>query len=228
MTIEIDNNVEFVDLSQTIRDGEVTYQGLPAPLICDFISREASKKRYEGGATFQIDMIEMVGNSGTYLDSPFHRYEDGIDISELPLHQIANLEFVVIRRVSEALNHAVDVEAIAGVDVAGKAVLFETGWSRHWALEQYHQGCSFLTAGLAQALIDRGAALAGIDSLNIDDTRSGHRPVHSLLLAKGIPIIEHMTNLGACPDTGGRFFAVPPKMRRVGTFPVRAFVLYHK
>jgi kynurenine formamidase len=222
-----DNDVEFVDLSQTIRDGEVTYQGLPAPLICDFIGREKSRDHYADGTTFQIDKIEMVGNSGTYLDSPFHRFEDGIDISELPLERIANLEFVVVRCVSDGLDHAVGAEAISRLDVAGKAVLFETGWSRHWATDQYHQGHSFLSAELAAALLDGGAALAGIDSLNIDDTRTGERPVHSTLLRHGIPIIEHMTNLSSCPDRGGRFLAVPPKMKRVGTFPVRAFVLHH-
>ncbi len=214
----------LIDLSHTVEHGMITYKGLPAPLICDFLSREDSRRIYAPGTEFHIGKIEMVANTGTYLDSPFHRYADGKDLAELPLEWLADLEGVVVRRPSES-GRAVNSRAFRGVDVAGKAVLVHTGWSRHWKTERYFEGHSYLTADAAALLRDRGAALVGIDSLNIDDISGGERPVHSTLLRHDIPIVEHMTNLDQLPEGGFRFYAVPVKVKNFGTFPVRAFGL---
>jgi arylformamidase len=215
----------FIDLSHTIEDGMETYPGLPGPLICDFLSREASRSRYAEGTEFQIGKLEMVGNTGTYLDSPFHRYADSKDLSELPLESLADLEAVVIRAVSSP-SPAIDSAAFRGIDVRGKAVLVQTGWSRHWRTPKYFAGAPFLTEDAARLLRDEGAALVGIDSLNIDSIEDGHRPVHTILLGSEIPIVEHMTNLDSLDRSGClRFFAVPPRVKAFGTFPVRAFVI---
>ena len=214
---------KLVDLSQTVRDGLVTYRGLPAPYVCDFLSRQASEDTYGQGVTFQIDRIEMVGNTGTYLDSPFHRYAGAKDLAALELDALADLPCVVVRSYAAAPFHAVDAAQFAGIDVAGKAVLVETGWSRHWGSDAYFEGTPFLTRDAALSLRDGGARLAGIDALNIDDVRDGERPVHTILLAAEILICEHLTNLAELPDSGARFFAVPPKFAGVGIFPVRAF-----
>ena len=212
----------LLDLSHTVEDGMITYQGLPAPIICDFLSREASKKLYAEGTTFQIGKIEMVSNTGTYLDSPFHRFADGKDLSELDLTSLAELDGVVIR-VADAVRRAVDRIAFTGVEVRGKAVLVHTGWARHWRTDQYFSGHPFLTAAAATYLKEQGAVLVGIDSLNIDDTADGSRPVHTTLLGAGILIVEHLCNLDQLPLSGFRFSAVPVKVKGVGTFPVRAF-----
>jgi kynurenine formamidase len=209
----------LIDLSHTVEHGLITYKGLPAPLICDFLSREESRRIYAGGTEFHIGKIEMVANTGTYVDSPFHRYANGKDLSELPLESLANLEGIVIRHAGRAIGRA----AFGELDLRGKAVLVDTGWDRHWATEDYFTAHPFLTADAAQHLADSGAALAGIDSLNIDDTDDMSRPAHSILLGAGIPIAEHLCNLRALPDRGFRFFAVPVKVKRFGTFPVRAF-----
>jgi kynurenine formamidase len=211
----------LVDLSHTVEHGLVTYKGLPAPIICDFLTREASRPLYAGGTEFHIGRIDMVANTGTYVDSPFHRYPDGKDLSELPLESLADLPGLVIR----AEGRAIDASHFAGRDVRGKAVLVHTGWSRHWNTERYFEGHPFLTEDAAAFLRDAGARLVGIDSLNIDDTADGRRPVHSTLLAADIPIAEHLTALDRLPDDGFRFFAVPVKVRAFGTFPVRAFAV---
>jgi kynurenine formamidase len=212
----------LVDLSHTVEEGMITYQGLPAPIICDFLSREASKKLYAEGTTFQIGKIEMVSNTGTYLDSPFHRFADGKDLSELDLRSLADLDGVVIR-VADAVQRAVDRRAFKGVDVRGKAVLVHTGWAQHWRTDQYFSGHPFLTAAAAAYLKEQGAVLVGIDSLNIDDTADGSRRVHTTLLGAGILIVEHLCNLEQLPLSGFRFSAVPVKVKGMGTFPVRAF-----
>ena len=214
--------MQLVDLSHTIEHGMITYKGLPAPLMCDFLSREDSRKFYSHGHEFQIGKLEMVGNTGTYLDSPFHRYADGKDLSELALDQLAHLEGVVVRAPHER-GITVDADAFAGIDVAGKAVLVHTGWDRHWRTDAYFENHSHLTEAAARLLLASGAKLVGIDSHNIDDTCTRARPVHTVLLGAEIPICEHMCNLGALPATGFRFYAVPPKVRHFGTFPVRAF-----
>jgi len=217
--------VRFIDLSHTIEDGLITYKGLPAPIICDFLSRKQSAQHYAPGTQFQIGKIEMVANTGTYLDSPFHRFEDGKDLSSLELRSLANLDGILLRAKGKAQS-AIDAKALEGLDIIGKAVLIETGWSQHWRTEKYFEGTHpFLTKEGAQFLADEGAALVGIDSYNIDDIADGTRPVHTILLGAGIPIVEHMCNLDQLPQDNFRFFAVPVKVKGMGTFPVRAFAI---
>jgi arylformamidase len=211
----------LLELSHLIEDGMTTYPGLPGPIVCDFLSREASREVYAEGTEFQIGTIELCSNTGTYIDSPFHRFEDGDDLADLRLEQFADLDTVVIR----ADGRAIDADAFERVDVADRAVLVHTGWDRHWRTEQYVSGHPFLTKDAAEHLRDRGARLVGIDSLNIDDTDDGHRPVHTALLGAKIPIVEHMTGLEQLPDHGFRFTAAPPRVRGMGTFPVRAFAV---
>ena len=201
-----------------------TYPGLPGPHICDFWTREGSAANYEDGSSFQIGRIDMVANTGTYVDSPFHRYAEGKDLSELPLPSFAELPGIVVRRPWEN-DIAVDAAAFEGLDVRGKAVLVHTGWDRHWRTDRYGKDHSFLTAAAADWLVDNGAALVGIDSNNIDHTRERARPVHTKLLGAEIPICEHMTGLGQLPDEGFRFTAAPPKVRGMGSFPVRAYAV---
>jgi kynurenine formamidase len=214
----------IVDLSHVIEEGMTTYKGLPGPHICDFWSREASAANYDDGSTFQIGRIDMVANTGTYVDAPFHRFADGADLAELALESLADLPGVVVRRPWEN-GITIDADAFDGLDVAGRAVLVHTGWDRHWRTERYSEAHPFLTAGAADRLAANGAALVGIDSHNIDDTRARARPVHTKLLGAAIPICEHMTNLGRLPDDGFRLSAVPPKIRGMGTFAVRAYAL---
>ncbi|HJO61789.1 MAG TPA: cyclase family protein [Desulfobacterales bacterium] len=209
----------LIDLSHTIEDGLVTYKGLPAPAICDYLSWEASKAHYGEGVSFQIGKIEMVANTGTYIDSPFHRYADGNDLSELSLSSMAGLEGIMFRMDSTRIGH----DIFGDKDLRKKAVLIHTNWSRHWITEQYYENHPFLTKDAAVHLREAGASLAGIDSYNIDDTSDGTRPVHSVLLAAGIPIVEHMCNLHLVPDADFKFYAVPAKVKGFGTFPVRAF-----
>jgi arylformamidase len=214
----------LIDISHTVEDGMITYKGLPAPIICDFLSREASRTRYATGTEFQIGKIEMVANTGTYIDAPFHRYADGIDLSELPLEWLANLPVVVLRH-NEERGAAVDTDAVVALgNVRGCAVLVATGWDRHWRTDRYFENHPFLTGGAAAWLVEAGARVVGIDSHNIDDTRGDTRPVHSTLLAADIPILEHLTRLDTVPDHGGRLHAVPVKVKGMGTFPVRAYV----
>ena len=213
--------MSFADLSHVIEHGMTTYPGLPGPLICDFLSREASRARYAPGVEFQIGKIEMVANTGTYLDAPFHRYPGGIDIAELPLASLARLEAIVVR--ARGAGRAIGPEAFAGRDVAGRAVLVRTGWDVHWGTSAYLSGHPFLTDAAAESLVKGGAALVGIDSLNIDDIDDGARPVHSRLLGAGIPIVEHLCDMGSLPDEGFRFSAVPAKVAGMGSWPVRAF-----
>ncbi len=212
----------FIDVSHTVEDGLITYKGLPAPIVCDFISREASRTHYAPGTEFHIGKIEMVANTGTYIDAPFHRYVEGKDLSELPLPSIAGLDGVVVR-VDVSREKAVGEAAFQGRDVAGKAVLVHTGWSKHWRTDPYFEDHPFLTEEAALHLRNAGAVLVGIDSLNIDDTTDGRRPVHTILLGHDIPVVEHLTNLDRLPDEGFRFFAVPVKVKALGSFPVRAF-----
>jgi len=212
--------MRFLDLSHTIEHGMTTYPGLPGPIICDFLSREASRARYAPGVEFQIGKIEMVANTGTYLDAPFHRYASGKDISELPLESLADLDAVVVRG---AGGQAIDRDAFDGRALAGKAVLVRTGWDVHWGTATYLEGHPYLTADAAEHLVAAGAALVGIDSLNIDDMRDLARPVHSALLDAGIPIVEHLCRLGPLPESGFRFTAVPAKVAGFGSWPVRAF-----
>jgi arylformamidase len=215
---------QLVDVSHTVEDGLITYRGLPAPVICDYLSREESRKHYAPGTEFHIGKIEMVANTGTYLDSPFHRYAEGKDLSELSLSSLANLDGVVVNAVGAGAR-ALGRAAFGDVDVKGRAVLVHTGWDAHWRTDRYFEGHPFLTEEAAEFLAGGGAALVGIDSYNIDDTADLRRPAHSILLGAGIPVVEHLCNLGQLPRQGFRFFAVPVKVRRFGTFPVRALAL---
>lgn len=212
----------LIDLSHEIEDGMITYKGLPAPVICDYLSREKSREYYEKGTEFQIGKIEMVANTGTYIDCPFHRYPDGKDLSAVPIEKFASLRGIVVRADPDK---SLDIgkEYFENMDVKGKAVLVNTGWSRHWRTESYFENHPFLTEAAAIFLRDKGAGLVGIDSHNIDDTRSRSRPVHTVLLKAEILIVEHMCNLEALPPEDFIFHAVPPKFRGVGTFPVRAY-----
>lgn len=214
---------KLIDVSHAIEHGMVTYKGLPAPMICDWMSREASRAKYADGTEFQIGRIDMVANTGTYVDSPFHRYENGKDLSELPLESVADLECLVVRVDSRA-GRAIDTVPLAANDVRGRAVLFHTAWDRHWRTDAYFNQHPHLTARAAEWLVKAGAVLVGIDSFNIDSIDTGERPVHSILLGRDIPICEHMRGLGGVPEAGGRLTAVPVKIKGFGTFPVRAFV----
>lgn len=208
------------DLSHVIEHGMITYKGLPAPIICDFLSREDSKKNYEEGTTFQIGKIEMVSNTGTYIDCPFHRFENGKDLSEVGIDRFVDLPVVLVR--TDAM--AIDADTFRYFNVKDKAVLVNTNWSRHWRTDQYFENHPFLTKNAAEYLRDQGAKLVGIDSYNIDDTRTRSRPVHTTLLGAEILIVEHLCNLDQIPKGDFLFTAVPPKFKGVGTFPVRAFV----
>jgi arylformamidase len=213
----------LIDLSHTVEAGMITYKGLPAPIICDYLSREASRNVYAEGTEFNIGKIEMVANTGTYVDSPFHRYANGKDLSELALESLAGVEGVLIN-CHERNELAITAKQLQWHDIKGKAVLIRTDWSLHWRTNQYFEGHPFLTKDAAQYLKDQGAVIVGIDTYNIDDTTDGRRPAHTILLGADIPICEHMCNFDQIPARPFRFFAVPVKVKGFGTFPVRAFI----
>ena len=217
----------FIDLSHPIEDGMITYPGLPGPVIRAHLSREDSREHYAPGTEFHIGKIEMVANTGTYIDSPFHRFEGRNDLADLPLSSLAELDGVVVR-IPPGHGRNIGAPFFENRDLRGKAVLVHTGWSAHWRSEQYFEGHSYLTRDAVQRLIASNAALVGIDSLNIDDTADGERPAHTSLLERGIPIVEHLTNLEMLPEQGFKFFAVPPKVKGMGSFPVRAFGIIHR
>ncbi|MGN6326646.1 cyclase family protein [Pseudolysinimonas sp.] len=215
----------LVDLSHPIRAGLVTYPGLPAPTIAPHLTREASRAVYAPGTEFAMDVITMIGNTGTYLDSPFHRYAEGHDLAGLALETLVDLPAVVLHRARDAAR-GIGADELPEAAAAGTAVLLDTGWSRHFGTPAYTVDAPFLTGEAAEELVRRGVALVGIDSLNIDDTSAeaaGARPAHSALLAAGIHVVEHLTALDAVPAAGATFTAVPPRVEGFGTFPVRAF-----
>lgn len=212
---------ELMDLSHTVEHGMVTLKGFPAPIVCDYLSREASRAIYAAGTEFHIGRIDMIANTGTYVDAPFHRFAGGKDLSELPLESLADLHAVVVRAAGRG--RAIDADAFAGIDVRGKAVLVHTGHAGRWGTGAYFEEHPFLTRAAAEHLRDSGARLVGIDSLNIDDTGDGTRPVHTVLLGAEIPVCEHLRGLELVPDHGFRLYAVPVKVKAFGTFPVRAF-----
>jgi len=212
----------FVDLSHAIHDGLVTYPGIAAPRIGAELTREASRARYAPGTEFHIGRIEMSTNTGTYLDTPFHRFADGFDLAALPLEAVAELPGIVID--APAAGRSIEPRELPrAAELAGRAVLFRTGWSRHFGTPAYGSGHPFLSTAAAARLVEAHVALVGIDSLNVDDTGGGERPVHTALLAARIPIVEHLTNLAALPRAGFRFTAVPVKVHGLGSFPVRAY-----
>ena len=214
----------LIDLSHEIRENLITYRGLPAPVICDFMSREESRTKYAHGTEFQIGKIEMVGNTGTYLDSPFHRFADGKDLSQLALESLVDLDCLLVDATNRT-GRAVDRSHFTDLDVTGKAVLVRTGWDAHWDTDAYFEKHPHLTEDAAQWLVENGAVLVGIDSLNIDCIDDGTRPVHTTLLGAEVLVVEHMCNLGELPTAGFRFFAAPVKVVGFGTFPVRAFAI---
>jgi kynurenine formamidase len=213
----------LVDLSHAIEHGMVTYPGLPGPVISDFLGREASRGHYAEGTTFHIARVRMVANTGTYVDAPFHRFGNGKDVGGLPLERLADLPGLVIDATGRG--RALDEDLFAGRDLTGRAVLIRTGWDAHWRTPRYAEGHPHLTRAAAEHLAGAGPALVGIDSLNIDDTEDGVRPAHTLLLSAGIPIVEHLTNLGALPESGFRFHGVPAPFRGLGSFCVRAYAV---
>jgi kynurenine formamidase len=224
VSVGLPSGARLIELSHVIRDGLVTYPGLPAPVITDHLSRQASRASYAPGTEFQIGRIEMVANTGTYVDAPAHRFADGADLAALPLERVVDLPGVVVD-VRGSVERPIGAEAFAAYAVAGHAVLVLTGWSRHFGTAAYATGHPFLTEAAARHLVEAGATLVGIDSLNIDDTTDGRRPVHTNLLAAGIPVCEHLTGLHQLPTTGFRFSAAPVAVEGMGTFPVRAFGL---
>lgn len=211
----------LVDLSHTIEDGLITYKGLPAPVICDYLSREESREHYAEGTEFQIGKIEMVSNTGTYVDCPFHRFENGKDLAEVTLDRFADLEAALIR-VPYTETREITEGYLRNYEIRNRAVLIHTGWDRHWNSDAYFENHPYLTKGAAEYLRACSVKLVGIDSLNIDDTRDKSRPVHTILLGAEILIVEHLCNLQQLPEEGFTFSAVPPKFKGVGTFPVRA------
>ena len=215
---------KLIDVSHEIEAGMITYPGLPAPAISDHLSRATSESKYAAGTTFQIGRIEMVANTGTYVDAPFHRFEGGTDLAGLPLECLADLPGVVIDA-TERQERAVDVSQIKQSSLRGCAVLIRTGWDVHWRTPQYGENAPFLTRNAAEFLVSAQPALVGIDSVNIDNMLDGTRPVHTMLLNSGIPIAEHLCNLEKLPPSGFRFHCAPIKFRGVGTFPVRAYAV---
>lgn len=211
----------LIDLSHVIENGLITYKGLPAPIICDYLSRENSKQFYEEGTEFQIGKIEMVSNTGTYVDCPFHRFENGKDLSEIALDRFAELDGIVIR-VPFTDTLEITEGHFKNHEIKNRAVLVHTGWDKHWNTENYYENHPYLTKGAAEYLKDCGVLLVGIDSHNIDNTLEKSRPVHTTLLGAEILIVEHLCNLFSLPDDGFIFNAIPPKFKGVGTFPVRA------
>jgi kynurenine formamidase len=217
------NGRRLIDLSHPVEAGMTTYPGLPGPVVSDFWSRESTKSRYAPGTTFQIGRIEMVANTGTYVDAPFHRFANGPDIAGLPLNRLADLPGVLID--ATRAGRAVDAETVRGRVLRDCAVLVRTDWDRHWRTPQYAEGHPYLTRGAAEMLVREGVALVGIDSLNIDDAADPARSVHTLLLEAGIPVVEHLTGLSALPSEGFRFHAVPAPVAGMGSFPVRAYAV---
>jgi arylformamidase len=211
----------LVELSHVIRAGLITYPGLPGPEITPYLTREASRAHYRPGTEFAIDRLTMVGNTGTYLDAPYHRYPDGADLSAIPLERTADLPAVLVPVAGQ--QRGVDLGALAALDLAGCAVLLHTGDDERFGSAAYATGAHFLTRAGAEWLVDQGAALVGIDAINIDDTADGERPAHTVLLAAGIPVVEHLTGLGQLPPAGATFTAVPLRVEGLGTIPVRAF-----
>lgn len=214
----------IVDLSHEIVDGMTTHPGIPAPSISTFLTHEASTARYAPGTTFEIGRIDLVANTGTYIDTPAHRFPGGQDLAGLELERVVDLDGVLVD-CRGATERSIGPEAFQDVDVRGKAVLVATGWDEHWGTPAYLSDNPFLTGAAAAWLVESGAALVGIDSLNIDSLTDPARPTHTAILGAGLPLVEHLTGLGAMPPTGWRFFAVPPRIRGMATFPIRAFAI---
>ena len=213
----------LVDCSHEVVDGMTTYPGLPGPTITTHLSREDTAQRMAPGISFQIGRIDMVANTGTYIDSPWHFHADGPDLADLALTRIADLPAVVVHL--DGHEGGIDVGALPAGEYEGHAVLFHTGWDRNWRTDRYGESAPYLTSAVVESLLASRAALVGIDSVNIDSIADLTRPAHHGLLGAGVPIVEHLTHLDQLPERGARFFAVPPKVSGFGTFPVRAFAM---
>lgn len=214
----------IVDLSHVIREGLTTYPGLPAPAFTPHLTRSDSRARYAPGTEFTMDIVTMIGNTGTYLDSPWHRYDGGTDLAGLDLATLVDLPTEIFH-LNDLTTRGIPAEVFWDRDVAGKAVLLHTGWDRHFGAPEYGKGSPYLSAEGVEYLLSQGVVLVGIDSLNIDDTADGTRPAHTLLLEAGIPVVEHLRGLEQLPADGFRFHAAPPRIAGLGTFPVRAFAV---
>ena len=218
----------LVELNHPIHAGMTTYPGMPGPVITPFLTREDSRSHYEAGTEFSIGRIEMIANTGTYLDTPSHRYEDGHDLAGLDLAKVADVPVTLID-LTGAPSRAIGPEALAAHPIGGTAVLLRTGWDRHWGSGAYlaTDEAPYVTAAGAAFLVEAGAVLVGIDSVNIDDAYGPGkpRPAHSALLAAEIPILEHLTGLEQLPPAGARLHAAPPRIHGFGTFTVRAYAV---
>jgi len=214
----------IVDLSHEIVDGMTTHPGIPPPSISTFLTHEASAARYAPGTTFEIGRIDLVANTGTYLDTPAHRFRGRPDLAGLDLERVADLDGILVD-CRGAAQRAIGPDSFRGREVRGRAVLIATGWDQHWGTAAYLSDNPFLTGAAADWLVESGAALVGIDSLNVDSLADPRRPAHTAILGAGIPLVEHLTGLGALPRAGWRFFAAPPRIRGMATFPVRAFAI---
>ncbi|HYU50694.1 MAG TPA: cyclase family protein [Candidatus Limnocylindria bacterium] len=219
-----DSSRRIVDLSHEIVDGMTTHPGIPAPSISTFLTHEASATRYAPGTTFEIGRIDLVANTGTYLDTPAHRFPGGPDLADLAMDRVVDLDGVLVD-CRHAAQRAIGPEAFRGIEIRGRAVIVATGWDERWGTPAYLSDNPFLTAAAAELLVDSGAALVGIDSLNVDSLADPRRPAHTAILRAGVPLVEHLTGLGALPPAGWRFFAAPPRIRGMATFPVRAFAI---
>jgi kynurenine formamidase len=218
------DGLRVIDLSHEIVDGMTTHPGIPPPVIGTFLSHEASAERYAPGTTFEIGRIDMVANTGTYIDTPAHRFRGRPDLSGLELDKVVDLDGVLVD-CRDLQGKAIGPEPFGRVDLGGRAVLVATGWDANWGTAAYLSENPYLTEDAAKFLVQRGAALVGIDSLNIDSLKDPRRPAHTAILGAGIPLVEHLTGLDRLPSDGWRFFAVPPRIVGLATFPVRAFAL---
>lgn len=210
----------FVELNHPISDGMGAYPGMPAPRVGALVDHQASKPRYGGQAEFHLGLYELAGNTGTYIDSPFHRHRDGLDLSEVPLHRLAGVPGVILRPAPGA-PRALVLDA-AEHDLRGRAVLVQTGWDRRWGTPAYWEPGPFLASETVDLLVRSAPALVGVDFWNVDDTSDLARPAHTRLLAEGIPIVEHLCHLDALPASGFRFYALPLRLVGGSSFPVRA------
>jgi kynurenine formamidase len=216
--------MRLIDLSHALEPGMPAYPGLPAPVFATVFTHDESAARglYAPGTTFQIASLSICGNTGTYIDAPFHRHRTKADLAGLGLEQLADLPGLLVDATGTG-GRAIGAALFEGHDITGKAVLIRTGWSRRWGSLDYWAPGPFLAADGAQWLADRGAVLVGIDSWNIDDTDDRTRPAHTILLGADIVICEHMCALDQLPERDFRFSAVAPRIVGGTSFPVRAY-----
>ncbi|MFI5341541.1 MAG: cyclase family protein [Candidatus Methylomirabilales bacterium] len=212
---------KFVELNHVLEDGMKAYPGLPSPKIGAFLDHEASRSHYDERAEFYLGRVDMVCNLGTYLDSPYHRHRDRADLSQIPLEKVARVPGVVLDAAASP-DRSIALDCSAS-QLCGRAALIRTGWDRRWGTDAYWEPGPYLAASFVDLLIRARAILVGVDFWNVDNTEDPSRPAHTRLLAEGILIVEHLCNLSALPRTGFQFSAVPLRIARGASFPVRAF-----